>query len=110
MKPLIKKINGTSPKFGKNCYISENATIIGEVICGDKCSFWFNSVVRGDVHYNKMGTNKITEGANIHPTYKKSPTIVIAIGHNAIVHGCTIKDRILIEWEHCARRLYYRKR
>ena len=100
MKPLIKEINGTSPKFGKDCYISENATIIGEVICGDKCSFWFNSVVRGDVHYIKMGNEvNIQDGAIIHCTYKKCPTNIgnqVTIGHNAIVHGCTINDRVLI--------------
>ena len=78
MKPLIKKINGTSPKFGKDCYVSENATIIGEVICGDKCSFWFNSVVRGDVHYIKMGNEvNIQDGAIIHCTYKKIQLILV---------------------------------
>ena len=100
MKPLIKEINGKSPKLGKDCYISENATIIGEVICGERCSFWFNSVTRGDVHYIKMGNEvNIQDGAIIHCTYKKSPTDIgnqVTIGHNAIVHGCTIKDRVLI--------------
>ena len=100
MKPLIKEINGTKPQFGEDCYISENATIIGDVICGDRCSFWFNSVTRGDVHYIKMGNEvNIQDGAVIHCTYQKSPTNIgnqVTIGHNAIVHGCTIKDRVLI--------------
>ena len=100
MKPLIKEINGTKPQFGEDCYISENATIIGDVICGDRCSFWFNSVIRGDVHYIKMGNEvNVQDGAVIHCTYQKSPTNIgnqVTIGHNAIVHGCTIKDRVLI--------------
>lgn len=100
MKPLIKEINGITPKFGKNCYLSENTTIIGDVVCGDRCSFWFNSVIRGDVHFIKIGNEvNIQDGAIVHCTYKKSPTIIgnqVTVGHNAIVHGCTIKDRVLI--------------
>ena len=100
MKPLIKEINGITPKFGKDCYLSENTTIIGDVVCGDRCSFWFNSVIRGDVHFIKIGNKvNIQDGAIVHCTYKKSPTIIgnqVTVGHNAIVHGCTIKDRVLI--------------
>ena len=100
MKPLIKEINGTKPQFGEDCYISENTTIIGDVICGDRCSFWFNSVTRGDVHYIKMGNEvNVQDGAVIHCTYQKSPTNIgnqVTIGHNAIVHGCTIHDHVLI--------------
>ena len=100
MKPLIKEINGKNPQFGKECYLSENTTIVGDVICGDRCSFWFNSVTRGDVHFIKMGNEvNVQDGAIIHCTYKKSPTTIgnqVTIGHNAIVHGCTIKDRVLI--------------
>tara|TARA_B100001778_G_C18502211_1_gene590205 strand:+ start:96 stop:605 length:510 start_codon:yes stop_codon:yes gene_type:complete len=100
MKPLIKEINGLKPQLGADCYISENATIIGDVSCGDNCSFWFNSVTRGDVHFIKMGNEvNVQDGAVIHCTYKKSPTTIgnkVTIGHNAIVHGCTIKDRVLI--------------
>ena len=100
MKPLIKEINGKSPQFGKECYLSENATIIGDVECGDRCSFWFNSVTRADVHFIKIGNEvNIQDGAIIHCTYKKSPTTIgnqVTIGHNAIIHGCTIKDRVLI--------------
>jgi carbonic anhydrase/acetyltransferase-like protein (isoleucine patch superfamily) len=98
MKPLIKEINGLKPQLGENCYISENATIIGDVKCGKNCSFWFNSVTRGDVHYITMGDEvNVQDGAVIHCTYKKSPTVIgnkVTIGHNAIVHGCTIKDRV----------------
>ena len=90
MKPLIKEINGLKPQLGADCYISENATIIGDVSCGDNCSFWFNSVTRGDVHFIKMGNEvNVQDGAVIHCTYKKSPTTIgnkVTIGHNAIVH------------------------
>ena len=97
---LIKEVRGNSPKFGTDCYIAENATIVGEVECGDNCSFWFNAVVRGDVHYIKMGNKvNVQDGAVIHATYKTSPTTIgnnVSIGHNAIVHGCTIQDNVLI--------------
>lgn len=97
---LIKEVNGTSPKFGDNCYLAENATITGDVKMGNECSIWFNAVLRGDVHYIKMGNKvNIQDGAVVHCTYKKSPTNIgnnVSVGHNAIVHGCTIKDNVLI--------------
>jgi carbonic anhydrase/acetyltransferase-like protein (isoleucine patch superfamily) len=98
--PVIKKVRGKSPAFGNNVFIAENATIVGEVTCGDDCSFWFNAVVRGDVHYIKMGNKvNVQDNACIHATYEKSPTTIgnnVSIGHNAIVHGCTIEDNVLI--------------
>lgn len=97
---LIKELNGKKPQFGNNCYLAENATIIGDVVCGDECSFWFNAVVRGDVHYIKMGNKvNVQDGAVIHATYKTSPTNIgnnVSIGHSAIVHGCTVHDNVLI--------------
>jgi len=98
--PLILPVNGVEPEFGKDCYIAENATIVGDLKCGDECSFWFNSVVRGDVHYIKMGNKvNVQDGAVIHCTYQKHPTNIgnnVSIGHNAIVHGCTVHDNVLI--------------
>lgn len=86
--------------FGDDCFIAENATIVGEVSMGDQCSIWFNAVIRGDVHFIKMGNRvNVQDGAVIHCTYQKSPTTIghnVSIGHNAIVHGCTIKDNVLI--------------
>ncbi len=97
---MIKSVRGKSPVIGKDCYIAENATIVGEVTMGDHCSIWFNAVIRGDVHYIKMGDKvNVQDGAIIHCTYKKSPTNIgnnVSIGHGAIVHGCTIKDRVLV--------------
>jgi len=97
---LILETNGSKPVFGQNTYIAENATIIGELSCGDDCSFWFQSVVRADVHFIKMGNKvNVQDGAIVHCTYKKAPVTIgnnVSIGHRAIVHGCTIHDNVLI--------------
>ena len=97
---LIKEVKGMYPVFGTNVYLAENATVIGEVQLGDDCSIWFNAVVRGDVHYVRIGNKvNIQDGAVIHCTYQKAPTNVgnnVSIGHNALVHGCTIRDNVLV--------------
>lgn len=97
---LIKPVNGISPQFGKNCYLAENATVVGDVVMGDECSVWFQAVVRGDVHSIRMGNKvNVQDGAIIHCTYQKAPTNIgnnVSIGHRAIVHGCTIHDNVLI--------------
>lgn len=97
---LIKPVNGISPQIPDDCYIAENATIVGDVQMGNQCSIWFNTVIRGDVHYIKMGNKvNVQDGAIIHATYKTSPTNIgdnVSIGHNAIVHGCSIHDNVLI--------------
>jgi carbonic anhydrase/acetyltransferase-like protein (isoleucine patch superfamily) len=97
---LIKQVHGISPQFGNDCYLAENATIVGDVICGDQCSFWFNAVVRGDVNSIRMGDKvNVQDGAIIHCTYNKTIVSIgnnVSIGHNAIVHGCIIYDNVLI--------------
>ena len=97
---LIKSVNGKSPSIPKDCYVAENATIVGEVTIGTSCSIWFNAVIRGDVNFITIGNKvNIQDGAIIHCTYEKHPTIIgnnVSIGHNAIVHGCTIQDNVLI--------------
>ena len=97
---LIKSVNGKSPQFGQDCYLAESATLVGDIKTGNQCSFWFNSVVRGDVHFIKMGDKvNVQDGAVIHCTYQKAPTKIgnnVSIGHNALVHGCTIHDNVLI--------------
>ena len=97
---LIKSVRGFTPKFGQNCYLAENATIIGDVEIGEDCSIWFNAVLRGDVNSIRIGNKvNIQDGAVIHATYKKCPTNIgnnVSIAHNAIVHGCTIEDNVLI--------------
>ncbi len=97
---LIKSVNGISPSIPNDCYVAENATIVGNVIFGANCSVWFNAVVRGDVNSITIGNKvNIQDGAVIHCTYLKHPTVIgnnVSIGHNAIVHGCTIHDNVLI--------------
>jgi carbonic anhydrase/acetyltransferase-like protein (isoleucine patch superfamily) len=97
---LIKSVRGFTPKYGKNCFFAENATLIGEVFMGDDCSVWYQAVVRGDVNTISMGDRvNIQDGAVIHGTFEKSATTIgndVSIGHNAIVHGCTIHDRVLV--------------
>ena len=88
------------PSFGQNCFIAPNATITGDVIMGDDCSVWFNTVIRGDVNSIRMGNKvNVQDGAIIHCTYQKAKTTIgnnVSIGHNAIVHGCVIDDNVLI--------------
>ncbi len=97
---LIKPIRGFHPRFGENCYLADNATIIGDVVTGNNCSIWFNAVVRGDVHYIRIGHNvNIQDGAIVHCTYETAPTNIgnnVSIAHRAIVHGCTIEDNVLV--------------
>ena len=97
---LIKPVKGIQPQFGNDCFLAENTTIIGDVICGDECSFWFQSVVRGDVNSIRMGNKvNVQDGAIIHCTYERAATTIgnnVSIGHRAIVHGCTVKDNVLI--------------
>jgi len=97
---ILRELNGIKPKYGKDCFFAENSVIVGEVTMGDQCSIWYNAVIRGDVHYIKMGNKvNVQDGAVIHATYKVSPTNIgnnVSIGHNALVHGCTIHDNVLI--------------
>ena len=97
---LIKTILGHTPSYGENCFFADNATLIGDVVMGDSCSVWFKAVVRGDVHRIRIGNRvNIQDGAVIHATYKTAPTTIgnnVSIGHNAIVHGCTIHDNVLV--------------
>lgn len=96
----ILPVLGKHPQMGTDCFIAPNATIVGDVIMGNECSVWFNTVIRGDVHYIKIGDKvNIQDGAVIHCTYQKNPTIIgnrVSIGHNALVHGCTVHDDVLI--------------
>ena len=97
---LIREVRGYTPKFGENCFLAENATVVGEVTMGKNCTVWFNAVVRGDVHSITIGDNtNIQDGAVIHCTYQRAKTVIgnnVSIAHNAVVHGCTIQDNVLI--------------
>jgi carbonic anhydrase/acetyltransferase-like protein (isoleucine patch superfamily) len=98
--PVILPVLDKSPAWGENCFIAPNATIVGDVSMGKNCSVWFNAVIRGDVNSITIGDDtNIQDGAVIHATYQKAATIIgnrVSVGHNAIVHGCTLKDHILV--------------
>jgi carbonic anhydrase/acetyltransferase-like protein (isoleucine patch superfamily) len=98
--PLILPIKGVSPTLGADCYVAENATIVGDVVLGDTCTVWFNAVIRGDVNAIRIGNKtNIQDGAVIHCTYQRAATTIgnnVSVGHNAIVHGCTVEDDVLI--------------
>jgi carbonic anhydrase/acetyltransferase-like protein (isoleucine patch superfamily) len=97
---LILPVNNITPQFGSNCFLAPNATVTGDVVMGNDCSVWFNAVIRGDVHYIKMGNKvNVQDGACIHCTYQKHPTNIgnnVSIGHHALVHGCTLHDNVLV--------------
>lgn len=98
--PVILPVKGVSPQIPEDCFVAPNATIVGDVTMGSECSIWFNAVVRGDVNKIRIGNKvNIQDGACIHCTYQKTETIIgnnVSIGHNAIVHGCTVEDNVLI--------------
>ena len=97
---LIKELLGKTPQIGAETFLAENSTIIGDVKMGKECSIWYNAVIRGDVNFIKMGDKvNVQDNAMLHCTYEKFPLIIgnnVSIGHNAIVHGCTIQDNVLI--------------
>jgi len=97
---LIKSCNGITPMLPKSVYLAENATVVGDVKMGEECSVWFNAVIRGDVNSIRLGNRvNVQDGAVIHCTFEKAQTIVgddVSIGHNALVHGCTIENNVLI--------------
>jgi len=97
---IIKTVKGFKPKYGKNCFFAENAVLVGDIEMGDDCSVWFHAVVRGDVNSIRIGNKvNVQDGAIIHCTYQKAATTIgnnVSIGHRAIVHGCTIKNNVLV--------------
>ena len=98
--PVILPVENVFPQFGENCFIAPNATIVGDVVMGRDCSIWFNAVLRGDVNSIRMGDKvNVQDGAVIHCTFQRTKAIIgnnVSIGHNAIVHGCTVEDDVLI--------------
>lgn len=96
----ILPVKGVVPRYGANCFLAPNATLVGDVVMGDDCSVWFNAVVRGDVNSIRIGNKvNIQDGAVIHCTYQKTTVHLgnnVSVGHNAIVHGCRVHDNVLI--------------
>lgn len=97
---IIKTIRGFTPQFGANCFLAENAVVVGEVIMGNDCTIWFNAVIRGDVNFIRIGNKvNIQDNAVLHGTFEKAGTTIgnnVSIGHSAIVHGCTVEDNVVI--------------
>ncbi len=97
---LIRSVRGYTPTWGNDCWFADNATLVGEVVLGQRCTVWFNAVVRGDVHFIQVGDQtNIQDNVTIHGTYEKAPTTIgsyVTIAHNAIVHGCTLEDEVMI--------------
>ena len=97
---IIKTLKGKTPLLDKACFLADNAVIIGDVKIGKNCSIWFGAVLRGDVNKIRLGDQvNVQDNVTIHCTYQKSETIIgnnVTIGHNAIVHGCTIADNVLV--------------
>jgi carbonic anhydrase/acetyltransferase-like protein (isoleucine patch superfamily) len=98
--PVILPVKGIHPQIPESCFVAPNATIVGDVVMGEECSVWFNAVIRGDVNSIRMGNKvNIQDGACIHATYEKTKVYLgnnVSVGHNAIVHGCTVHDNVLI--------------
>mgnify|MGYP001335637491 FL=1 len=98
--PLIKSINNITPKILEGVFLADNTVVIGDVIIGKESSVWFNTVIRGDVNSIIIGNSvNIQDGVVVHCTYQKTKTIIgdnVSIGHNAIIHGCEIRNNVLI--------------
>ena len=97
---LIKSVRGFTPQIGNDCYLADNATIIGDVIMGKNCSIWFNTVLSGDVNSIRIGDRvNIQDGSVLHTLYEKSTVEIgndVSIGHNVTLHGACVKDNALI--------------
>lgn len=97
---LVRTLKGHTPAFGAGIFLAETAVVIGDVVMGDECSVWYNAVVRGDVHRIRIGDRvNVQDGAVLHCTYQRAALTIgndVSIGHNAIVHGCTIHDKVLV--------------
>jgi carbonic anhydrase/acetyltransferase-like protein (isoleucine patch superfamily) len=97
---LILPVQGVLPVWGQNCFIAPNATLCGDVVMGDRCTVWFQAVLRGDVNRIRIGDDtNIQDGAILHGTYRKADTRIgsrVSVGHRAIIHGCTVEDEVLV--------------
>lgn len=97
---IIRPVRGFTPSLGKDCFVAENAAVIGDTIIGDQCSIWYNVVIRGDVNSIRIGNKvNIQDGSVLHCLYQRSVIDIgnnVSIGHNAVIHGAKIKDNVLI--------------
>ncbi len=97
---LIKSVRGFTPKVGKDCFLADNAVLIGDTVIGDECSIWFGAILRGDVNSIRIGNRvNIQDGSVLHTLYEKSTIEIgddVSIGHNVTIHGATIHDGALV--------------
>ena len=97
---IIKSVRGFTPEFGKNCYLADNATVIGDVHMGDDCSIWFGAVLRGDVNPIRIGNRvNIQDNCTLHTTFNDSVVDIgddVTVGHNVVIHGARIEAQALI--------------
>lgn len=97
---IIKPLRGFTPVIGKDCFLADNAVVIGDVIMGDECSIWFSTVLRGDVNSIRIGNRvNVQDGSVLHTLYQKSTIEIgddVSIGHNVVIHGAKIRDYALI--------------
>ncbi|MGB3524394.1 MAG: gamma carbonic anhydrase family protein [Flavobacteriales bacterium] len=97
---LVRTLKGITPEFGRDLFLAETAVVIGDVVMGDGCSVWYNAVIRGDVNSIRIGDRvNVQDNATLHCTYQKCGLTIgddVSIGHNAVVHGCTVENKVLI--------------
>lgn len=97
---MIRTFQGITPTIPGSCFIEDTSVVIGDVVMGEQCSIWFNTVIRGDVHYIRLGNRtNVQDLCMLHVTHDTHPLIIgsdVTIGHRVVLHGCTIKDRVLI--------------
>jgi carbonic anhydrase/acetyltransferase-like protein (isoleucine patch superfamily) len=97
---MIRRFEGIEPTIPKSCFIDETAVVIGDVVIGEECSVWFHAVIRGDVNYIRIGhRTNVQDLCMLHVTHDTAPLVIgddVTIGHHVVLHGCTIKDRVLV--------------
>ena len=97
---MVRTFQGITPTIPTSTFIEHTALVIGDVVIGEESSVWFNAVVRGDVHYIRIGHRTNVQDLSIlHVTHDTYPLVLgedVTIGHHVILHGCTIKDHVLV--------------
>jgi gamma-carbonic anhydrase len=100
VRTVIRTFQGLKPTIPDSCFIEDTAVVIGDVVMGEDCSVWFNAVIRGDVNHIRIGNRtNVQDLCMLHVTHDTHPLIIgneVTIGHSVVLHGCTIKDRVLV--------------
>lgn len=97
---MIRSFKGFTPRVPPSCFIEDTAVVIGDVVMGEECSVWFNAVIRGDVNYIRIGDRtNVQDLCMLHVTHETHPLLIgndVTVGHSVVLHGCTIRDRVLV--------------